>query len=280
MEFDKDSISFVQPYALNAIDPSRMLIATTYLYESFDRGDSLRNLGCFTEDGFLPGALCPTSGALNSGANPYDGKPIVYGGRRNDVGFPDMFYVGASSMPTKKGAIFHRVKATDLPTMLESYPGSQVVSIAVDRRDYTHVFISDSNNQIWGSADEGQTWSNLTPSFSSQNLPLLTKVETGDSSSASSLPMLFAGGLGLSQCVLSQTATSLKCAWSPIAGTGFKPIITDIRFEPTTRRLVIATLGRGAWLYESGPSLKRLPFPFEPSLPLCAKKPSCSDEQD
>ena len=46
-QFDKN-IQFYQPFVLNAIDPSRMLIGTNQLYESLNKGDSLNNLGCLT----------------------------------------------------------------------------------------------------------------------------------------------------------------------------------------------------------------------------------------
>jgi hypothetical protein len=42
-QFDKN-IQFYQPFVLNAIDPSRMLIGTNQLYESLNKGDSLNNL--------------------------------------------------------------------------------------------------------------------------------------------------------------------------------------------------------------------------------------------
>src|SRR5205814_653869 len=44
-QFDSIGIQFYQPFVLNAIDPSRMLIGTNSIYESLNRGDSLANLG-------------------------------------------------------------------------------------------------------------------------------------------------------------------------------------------------------------------------------------------
>ncbi len=191
-----------------------------------------------------------------------------------------MFYVGVS--PTAggingKGAIFHRISAKDQPTMLGSYPGAAVVSIAINRDDYRHVFVTDTQNHIWGSLDEGQTWSNLTPPFSADSLPIVTKVETGP---GSALPTLFAGGLGLSRCVITKRDGGFDCTWSRIDADNLKAMITDLRFEPMSNRLVVATLGRGAWLYGFATTIHRLPYMFEPSARFCAKKLTCAGDQD
>jgi hypothetical protein len=40
-----DSPQFIQPWMLNAVNPRRMIFGTQFLYESFDRGDTLTQLG-------------------------------------------------------------------------------------------------------------------------------------------------------------------------------------------------------------------------------------------
>ena len=74
LQFDKN-IQFYQPFALNAIDPSRMLIGTNQLYESLNKGDSLNNLGCLTP--LDHGPMCRATRRLRPGY----GRPIAYGGR-------------------------------------------------------------------------------------------------------------------------------------------------------------------------------------------------------
>jgi hypothetical protein len=122
-QFDP-AIQFYQPFALNAIDPARMLIVTgTFgngrvipgnFYESLNHGDSLTNLG--------PIDAIPGSGQGY-------GRPIAYGSRL----VPDVFYVGASN-PTSRphNRIFHRVKAGGPITTLNKYPGGRVVTIAMN----------------------------------------------------------------------------------------------------------------------------------------------------
>jgi hypothetical protein len=80
--------AFYQPFILNAIDPSRMLIVTTAnIFESFDRGDSLANLGSTIF--FFGNAL---------GAN-----PVAYGGHLSGMPYADVFLRGgrASNSPPR-----------------------------------------------------------------------------------------------------------------------------------------------------------------------------------
>ena len=86
-EFDP-GIGVYQQFVLNTIDPSRMLIGTTNLYESFDRGDSLTNLG----------SLGAFVGGSDAGQAPV-GRAMAYGGRLNGVAYPDVFYAGAGAKP-------------------------------------------------------------------------------------------------------------------------------------------------------------------------------------
>ena len=48
------TVQFVQPYVLNSVAPTRMLLGTTVIYESINQGDtlSLTNIGQFTDPGF------------------------------------------------------------------------------------------------------------------------------------------------------------------------------------------------------------------------------------
>src|SRR5207248_734564 len=79
-EFD-GNIQFYCPYALNRLEPKRMLIGTRYIYESSDYGDSLSNLG------FV--------GSVGDGLG---NNPISYGGYdRNGTENPGAFFLGAGS---------------------------------------------------------------------------------------------------------------------------------------------------------------------------------------
>jgi hypothetical protein len=109
------SLQFYSPIALNQIDPTRLLIGTSNLYESLDRGDTLLKLG--------------TLGAP-VGGNTF-GVPLVYGGRRSGVDNPDVLYAGAGS------TLFMRSSAQAPLTPLAAYPGGDVVDIVLDPADWS-----------------------------------------------------------------------------------------------------------------------------------------------
>jgi hypothetical protein len=218
------TIQFYQPFTINAIDPSRMLIGTASLYESLNGGDSLTNLG------FL-GAILPV-GVLGWG------QPMAYGGRFGGVPVPGVFYVGAGTK------IVHRVSGPI--TTLGSYPGSFVATIAMNPNNYQQVYVCDFKNQVWGSSDEGATWVNLTA-----NLPALTHLVTTiavfSPDGTVDNTTLFAGGFGVFTLTNPSTASG---TWAPLtdgAGALIPPALAlDLHFNPANG-LVVGTLGRGAW---------------------------------
>jgi hypothetical protein len=269
-QFDKN-IQFYQPFALNAIDPSRMLIGTNQLYESLNKGDSLNNLGCLT-----PLVMGQCVGALVGSGQGY-GQPIAYGSRLAGVAMPDVFYVGAGA------TIFHRVVG-GLITKLASYPGGTVITIAMNPNNYKQVYVSDLNNKVWGSSDEGATWSNMT-----FNLPtlsgltgLVTTIEVFSPDATLANTVVIGGGFGVFQ--LPATGTN----WTALTGlaNNLPPaLVLDLHYDYTDSVLVAGTLGRGSWTI-AGPfstniasgliaRSKALPRPNGPvsSLPLLRHLP-------
>jgi hypothetical protein len=232
-QFDKN-IQFYQPFALNAIDPSRMLIGTNQLYESLNKGDSLTNLGCLT-----PLVMGQCVGALVGFGQGY-GQPIAYGSRLAGVAMPNVFYVGAGA------TIFHRVTAGGLITKLANYPGGTVITIAMSPNNYKQVYVSDLNNKVWGSSDEGATWSNMT-----FNLPtlsgltgLVTTIEVFSPDATLANTVVIAGGFGVFQ--LPATGTT----WTALTGldNNLPPaLVLDLHYDYTDSVLVAGTLGRGSW---------------------------------
>jgi hypothetical protein len=217
-DFDPN-IQFAQPFVLNAIDPSRMLIGTGDIYESMDKGDSLTNL-----EG-------------NTGSFV---RALAYGGRLNGADQPDVFYVGAGPN------ILHRVNVGGSITTLTAYPGSGVISLVMDPQNYQHVYVVDDQSRVWASFDEGGTWKNLTA-----NLPKLSSsirvVEIFNPIAAGDDTVLIAGGLG-GVFQLKRPATAKSPKWSKLSSK-LPPgcVVRDLHYDYTDNVLVAATLGRGAW---------------------------------
>jgi hypothetical protein len=216
-----DSVQFYQPFVLNAIDPSRMLIGTANLYESLDQGDSLANLG-FT--GFI--------------GNGVGASPLAYGGRLNGEPHADVFYVGAG------GSIQHRVNIGDLMTTLSAYPGNGSRALVMDPQNYQSIYVVDAVSQVWASFDEGASWSNLTA-----NLPSLSSdiraVEVVSPDGTAAHAVVLVGGLG--GVFQLPGSGSSGASWTILSRELPHGLVLDLHYNIANDVLVAGLLGRGAW---------------------------------
>ncbi len=165
---------FYNPYVINAITPTRMMIARVNMYESLNQGDSLTNLG----------AVGGTVGEFFTG-----GSAMAYGGRLNGVAFADVFYVAGGT------SIKHRVISGGTISTLSSYPGGTVRMLVMDPQKYTSVYVLDTSNRVWGSFDEGVTWINLTVNLASLT-PSARTIEIFSPSPTPLNTVLLVGGYG------------------------------------------------------------------------------------
>jgi hypothetical protein len=222
------NIQFYQPFVLNSVDPRRLLIGTGNLYESFDQGDSLTDLG-------PAGAIVGSSTAGHLGYN----IAMAYGGRLGGVANPDVFYVGAGA------SIQHRVHLGDPITTLSAYPGGNVMNLAVDLQDYRRLYVVDQQDRVWASTDEGATWSDLTA-----NLHQLTDDYVGRTIAIFSSPsakddVLIVGAQG---GVFAMVGPGQVGARWTVLGDGLPhALVLDLHYNYTDNVLVAGTLGRGAW---------------------------------
>lgn len=226
------NIRFYQPYVLNTIDPSRMLIGTQNIYESLNRGDSLANLGG-------AGGQVGTDFSGNTG--------MAYGGRLNGVANPDVFYAGAGT------TIKHRMTSGGPITTLSSYPGGAVFALTMDPQNDTHVFVLDSSNQVWSSFDEGATWTNLTA-----NLNTLSDLGTGSDLRTMTIfspdatprnTVLVVGGQGgVWQMRRPGAAGTI---WTTLANGFPHALVYDLSYDYADSVLTAGTLGRGVWTLTS-----------------------------
>jgi hypothetical protein len=221
--FQFDPPLFYQPFVLNTIDPSRMLIGTTAIYESMDRGETLANLGNFPF--FFVGM----------GAN---SVPMAYGGHLAGMPYADVFYVGKGPL------ILHRVTLDGPVRTLSSYPGADVASLAIDPQNYRHVFVSDTISRVWGSFDEGGSWTELTanlPTLSSgiRVLEFVRPVPQGKPA------LLLAGGVG--GVFRLQHPQTPGGQWTPLTKQLPHGMVRDLHYDANDDVLVAGFLGRGAW---------------------------------
>ncbi len=219
---DYDSTrQFNNPFILNRYNPQRILIGTSSLYESFDQGESLDNLGSL-------------------------GAPVSamsYGSALNGVTYAGAFYVGAGA------TIYHRTSSAEIPTMLPNYPGSAVLSLVMDPLDYKHVYVLDSNGRVYGSFDEGVTWRDFTGDLASkvsqpQTIEIFSPPVAKGNKNDQDLRVIV-GGIGHVVHLRTKLGETL---WTRSAeGLPKGVYIYDLHYDVACDVLVAGSLGRGAW---------------------------------
>jgi hypothetical protein len=249
------NVQFYNPYVLNNINPSQMLIGTASIYESTDRGDTLANLG-------------------------FTGKfitALTYGGRLNGTAFPYVFYVGMRGTATP--FLLHRVTLAGPITAVTAYPGNSIRAMAMDPQDYRSLYVVDASSRVWATSDEGATWTNLTLNLP----PLSADVRTVEIFSPAASPIntvLIVGGSNGTYQMRRPGAGGT--AWELLPGLPHG-LVLDLHYYYETNTLIAGLLGRGAWklsgYFRGGTTVpvipSTVPGPFvRPNLP--APPPSTS----
>ena len=215
-------IQFYQNYVLNSVDPSRMLILTSTLYESLDMGDTLNVV---------------TSLPIDGNSSFFGTHLISYGSRLNGVLKPDALYAGQGTV------IKHRVDLAGPITTLSAYPGSPVRSVIMDPQNYKKVYVLDSSRKVWYSSDEGTSWLDLT-----LDLPTLTgSLRAMELYSPDATPrntVLIVGGTGIFQL---RRPGAAGTTWTPLSSGLANGLVYDIHYDYSDDVLALSTLGRGAW---------------------------------
>ncbi len=211
--FDQvDGGQFRTPIAINAADPSRIVIGgARSVFESLDRGDTLRNLGA----------------AGNANA-------MVYGGYLNGVANPDVLWVVSDQ------GVFLRTTAAGNLTQIAN---GRVLDITVDPSNWQRAFVV-TENQIYLITDVGGnvTVTNITGTYTAANG--LRTVEYFNSGANGAV---IVGGV---QGVYYSEADSLG-NWTTLGADLPNVPVYDMEYDVQDNLLVVGTLGRGAWELEN-----------------------------
>jgi hypothetical protein len=202
---------FYTPLELNNVKPVRLVIgANNGVYESDDQGDTVRAIA--------PGTRVNGIGAMAYGA----------------VGNPDMLYVGSGASVLVRNA----ARPTSLVASA-AYPGSRnVVGIAIRPDDPRSAFVIDELS-VFRTADAGVTWTNITGGLLALGGVVLRS-------------FVFCNGFSTGAVVVGTNAGVFAAAgptfgpWVSL-GSGLPSVpVLQLRYSPTDRILLAATLGRGA----------------------------------
>jgi hypothetical protein len=234
----------VIPFALNAVDPTQMLLGTNYIYTSNDSGRSVTPV-----DGIVNGELQNDRGTITA---------LAYGGFRTDgTQNPNIAYVGTDgSGPGLGGTPRLLIRTLELGNSfvpLTSYPGSTPRDIVMDPNDYRVIYVLDMNSRIWRCANTtlaNPTFVEITGNLGS----LLTDVRTITifRPSAGAQPVLLVGGLPVAGRQGGVAGTDAPANNGPVVWTTFgsalpNTLVTDLTYDSTDNVLAASTFGRGFW---------------------------------
>jgi hypothetical protein len=220
-QFD-GTIQFYQPYELNAVDQNRMVIGTSFLYESFNRGDNLDFLG---------------GGATTSA--------MAYGGRLSGVNNPNVIYIGNFGAPN---ALFLRTTVGGAFTQLVNYPGFFVRDIALDPQNWRRAYVVDFADQVWATFNAGTSWVSLTGNINTlSSTPELTTIAMVSPTASIRDDIVLVGGNGGVFAIRTPGIGGASLTWTELTGLP-NALTRDIRYHAGTDTLVAGLQGRGAWL--------------------------------
>jgi hypothetical protein len=218
--------NFVNPVELNAITPTSLVLgAFNAIYESFDKGDSINALPSIGVTGSLQNAM-------------------AYGGISGGVPNPDVLWVATGSVVQLRTA----PDPAPLVATPIAFPGATVTDIVMDPTDWGTAYVSDATD-VYQTHDSGTTWTAITGNITDIQLRSLV-IDPGPPG------RLFAGGRdGVYEIALPTPGVVAggPFTWGEI-GTGLPNApVWDMEWDATDGKLVVGTLGRGAWsLQENG----------------------------
>lgn len=302
--FDDDELSifdntlaFTTQWVLNQINPSLLMIGTSYLYEEDpdfliggDPGDdvSLQN-GSPVWSGFFHWKPDP-----NAKVGPV--LALAYGGRERNasdalVDKPRVAYaavkgtVGTGTAATQVGELLLRRDSgqsfLEIPSWRTGTPnGALIRDLVLQPDNWRKLYVVDVNNKVWmGIKNAGSTndfdylWTDITGNLGEvaglatgsrdDNLYTVEVVVDPGPTSASSddQNILLVGGRG---GVFRSIAPSATGHWSELGRGMPNTIVTDLHYDTTDDVLLAGTLGRGAFTIH--PALAAIKTPSSLSI--------------
>lgn len=242
------SIQFTQPFVLNSIVPTQMLIGTSFLYESTNSGDTLTSLGGLNNlnanglDDDLDGAVDEGDEFTAAGAI---GRvsAMAYGGRSGGLANLDLAYVasGASLMLRTRNVAGD---LTDFNT-LAAYPGGAIRDIVLDPNRWQTAYVTD-NDDVFATFDAGMSWTTLTGNLGDFTNDLRAIEFVRDPAPGGTDDIILVGGQGGVYRTLNASAGA-EAVWTEFGGNLPNAIVTDVHYDRIDDILIAGTYGRGAW---------------------------------
>lgn len=207
---------FNTPFVTNSVVGDRLLVAgNNSLYESTNQGTNITEVG--------------------AGIVANSGNTIVYGGRQGAVVNPELIIAAEGNQ------VFRRTAAGNTFTTL-AFPGTTIVGLVADPRDFNNLYATDDSNRVWQSTNAGNTWTEITGNLVAPDLEA-SEFIVGQSGQPDAL--VVGGRLGIYRMVISTLGV-----WAEFGASSLpNAIVKEIEYSPTNDTLFVGTLGRGAWAF-------------------------------
>lgn len=252
-----DTLGFYQDYVINTIDANRMMIGTSFLWESSNQGDDfvsvngLADLTKNTVDDDGDGTTDEADEIFPTGAvGPV--TSIVYGGRLNGTDNPDATWVGTSNP-----AGFVRVRSVPGGpfAVAAGYTGSAVRDLVMDPEDWRRAYVLDNAGRVWRTIDAGATFTNITSNLAALGVTDLRSIQLytppaarrnmGTAAGRDKSVGVLVGGLG--GVVGTSDPEVATPTWAVFGANMPNVLVNDLDFDVGDQLLLAGTYGRGAW---------------------------------
>lgn len=260
------SRQFVQPFVINTVDPTRILIGTSFLYESFDQGGTVNSLGGLTdltnngidEDGDGDGgALDPNEWAPAGAIGPV--TAMAYGGRLNGTGNADITYVATNDGTLRLRTANSTNSMADF-SVVAGYSSGVIRDIVLDPDNWQQGYVVNASSHVFRFVNSGAAasdWTditgNLNPGALGPNPALSKDLRTIELYSPTTTPgdeIVLVGGSGGVFRTLNPSGGA-NAIWTEFGSSLPNGLVSDLRYDATDDVLLAGTRGRGAWTISS-----------------------------
>ena len=214
---DVDDMAFIQPYELNVVDPTHMIVYTDHIWESANRGDIMTDV----------------DDRVSTIAS------IAYGGYKGVTPHKDvLYYCDGNDVYLRSAGDGIGAAGVNLP----GYPGGTVVDIVMDPDDWQTAYILDSSSRVYrvtDAGDGGETWTNITGNLDEQ----IGVERTITYVVGTTRDYIVAGGnLGAFACY-----EDAPGGWLEIDDALPNAPVRELIYDERDDVLLAGTWGRGAW---------------------------------
>ena len=247
-EFQFDGLSEI-PYVVNSINPTRMLIGIQGLYESKNIGSKSSPQYDFLQV-IKPAKWITRSGPANDASRIFSiprYTALVFGGMNSD-GTPNegLIYAAKDNKVFVKESANKVFRKYTVRTSSPRITAETIQDIVVDPDDASIAYVIDSKN-VFRTSDFGRTWA-LFGKLPDNNLQSLEIVKLSSSASPTKV-LLVGGGLGVYRAAIPTSGQPV--IWTELGQGLPNALVVDMIFDSDDDRLIVGTLGRGAWTIEN-----------------------------